>query len=232
MSATIGDISEYTKNALITDYKFSDIPSTFPFNFSNIYFVPGYKMSIRYKYDNYPKIANMISNIFDIYKDYRGCILVSSYQMAKDIRDLLPKDKQSRLLLYETSREKSDRLAEFSHGSSKNKVLIGPSLFDGISLDDDLCRFLIIAKIPYPDLSNNFCNKKREKNPLWYSGQAALNIIQGVGRGVRSETDWCQTFILDDCFDMLMRVSNAMFSNDFKRRINVITEQSLVPPSK
>lgn len=226
MSATIGDPTEFSKNAAFDDYEFLDIPSTFDFTYSKIFFIPGYKMSIKYKQESMPSIAGMIGNIMKMYESMRGCILVSSYSMAKEIRDMLPEEQQKRVLLYENSREKIDALNRYRYGTN-NYVLIGPSLFDGISLDDDLCRFIIIAKIPYPDLSNKFCNKKRELNPVWYSGQAALSIIQGVGRGVRSETDWCQTFILDDCFEMLYRMSNKMFSKDFKGRIQKITKESL-----
>ena len=231
MSATIGDPKEFAKNAAFTDYDFLDIPSTFDFTYSKIFFVPGYKMSIKYKDASLPVVAEMISNIMELYNTFRGCILVSSYTMAKDIRDYLPLYQRDRVLLYENSREKIDMLNRYKYGKN-NFVLIGPSLFDGISLDDDLCRFIIIAKIPYPDLSNKFCNKKREINPAWYSSQAALSIIQGVGRGVRSETDWCQTFILDDCFQMLLSMSSHTFSNDFKQRIQKITRESLKPQDK
>lgn len=230
MSATIGDPVEFSKNAAFDDYDFLDIPSTFDFTYSKIFFVPGHKMSIKYKQESMPSVANMIGNIMKLYETMRGCILVSSYSMAKEMRDMLPVEEQKRVLLYENSREKIDALNRYKYGTN-NYVLIGPSLFDGISLDDDLCRFIIIAKIPYPDLSNKFCNKKRELNPAWYSSQAALSIIQGVGRGVRSETDWCQTFILDDCFSMLLQMSWKTFSKDFKARIQKITKESLVQDS-
>jgi Rad3-related DNA helicase len=231
MSATIGDPKEFSNNASLKDYEFIDIPSTFDFTYSKIFFIPGYKMSMAHKSDSLPIISEMVSDILSMYKGRRGCILVSSYNMAKEIKALLPEEQQKRVLLYENSREKIDVLNRYKYGTNEY-VIIGPSLFDGISLDDDLCRFIIIAKIPYPDLSNKFCSKKKDKNPTWYSSQAALSIIQGVGRGVRSETDWCQTFILDDCFQMLYHMSANTFSKDFKMRIQKITKESLKSTDK
>jgi ATP-dependent DNA helicase DinG len=36
--------------------------------------------------------------------------------------------------------------------STKPNVLISPSLYTGLDLKDDLSRFQIIVKVPYPDL--------------------------------------------------------------------------------
>lgn len=88
--------------------------------------------------------------------------------------------------------------------------------------------FLIIAKIPFLDLKNEFIAQKMKRNYKWYNSQAALQIIQGVGRGVRSENDWCVSFILDGCFDNLTRCTGDMFTDKFLDRIVRINENVLI----
>jgi Rad3-related DNA helicase len=124
--------------------------------------------------------------------------------------------------MYRDSKDKREVLDRYRY--EEGSVIIGPSLFDGLSFDDDLCRFLIIAKVPYPDMKNNFIKKKMEKDYDWYAGQASLSIIQGVGRGVRSESDWCYSFILDGSFSMLARNYGGMYSPQFRSRVIMIDE--------
>jgi ATP-dependent DNA helicase DinG len=48
--------------------------------------------------------------------------------------------------------------------STKPTVLISSSLYIGLDLKDDLSRFQVIAKVPYPDLGDRWINEKRKKN--------------------------------------------------------------------
>lgn len=226
MSATIGDFTEYKRNTNIKKAKTKEIPSTFDFTNSPIYYIPDYKMSYSCRQESYPKISEMITNIMRMYKDFKGCILVSSYEMAETIKSMVGNDVSDRLLIYSNSSEKRDILYNFKY--STNGVLIGPSLFDGINLAGDMCRFLIIAKVPYMDLKSNFIKKKRDVYPVWYSSQAALSIIQGIGRGVRYNSDWCCSFILDGNFGTLAGQVGNMFDDTFKNRLKIIDKASLM----
>ena len=136
-----------------------------------------------------------------------------------------PKFKK-RLLLYDDSRDKQEKLDDFKFSS--NKVLVGPSLTEGLSLNDELCRFQIIMKVPYPSLADKYVAAKSKFNPTWYSNATAITLLQGVGRGIRSSNDWCVTFILDACFGYLYSKCSKMFEGDFMNRIQLIPGQSLV----
>ena len=83
-------------------------------------------------------------------------------------------------------------------------------------------------KVPYPSLADKFVKAKKDINPSWYSNTTAISILQGVGRGIRNEHDWCVTFIFDGCYSYLMKNSYKMFSDDFIRRIQVIPPTSIV----
>ena len=50
------------------------------------------------------------------------------------------------------------------------------------------------------------------------------SILQGVGRGVRNENDWCETYIIDGTFDNILLNYNYLLPNSFKSRIFNISE--------
>ena len=107
-------------------------------------------------------------------------------------------------------------------------MLVGPSLVEGLSFDDDLCRFQIIMKVPYPSLADKFVAAKMKYDNQWYSNTTAISILQGVGRGVRNMSDWCVTFILDGCFLRLFQMSYKMFPPEFCQRIKVLDSNILL----
>jgi ATP-dependent DNA helicase DinG len=67
-------------------------------------------------------------------------------------------------------------------------------------LKDDLSRFQIITKVPYPNLGDRWTDAKRKASRQWYTWQTALKLVQGYGRSVRSKEDWAKTYVLDSAF--------------------------------
>jgi hypothetical protein len=84
--------------------------------------------------------------------------------------------------------------------NTKPTVLISPSLHTGLDLKDDLSRFQIITKVPYPSIGDRWINEKRKTNGQWYIWQTALRLVQGYGRSIRSEEDYAVTYVLDSAF--------------------------------
>lgn len=228
MSATIGDPAIYAKDISINDadYRYFEMPSVFDYTNSPIFFVNEYKMSYKEKDYSLPYVVKMIEGILTMYKDYRGIIQTGSYAFAQFLLEHLSDNLKKRILIYNNSAEKNEELEKYKF--SNNKVLIGPSLVEGLSLDDDLCRFQIIMKVPYPSLGDKFVSAKLNFNQNWYNTSTAISIMQGVGRGVRNEKDWCVTFILDGCFMQLINRVPSMFSEEFKKRIQLITSNTLI----
>ena len=83
-------------------------------------------------------------------------------------------------------------------------MVVGPSLTEGLDLKDDLCRFMILAKVPYPTL-DEFNSKKMKIMPDWYGWKTVTTIVQALGRGIRHKTDYCTTYLLDSCFSMIFQ---------------------------
>ena len=229
MSATIGDPEIFAHDVFIPGEKFYlKMPSVFDYTNSPIFFVKEYELSYKKKEQSLPRIISMIDYVLTMYKDYRGIIQTGSYAFAKALKEGLSGDNKKRILLYEDSATKNDSLEVYK--LSKNRVLVGPSLVEGLSFDDDLCRFQIIMKVPYPSLADKFVSAKMNYDNQWYSNTTAISILQGVGRGVRNMHDWCVTFILDGCFLRLFQMSRSMFPQEFCERIKVLSSSTLLNP--
>jgi Rad3-related DNA helicase len=77
-------------------------------------------------------------------------------------------------------------------------ILVSPSMATGWDFPDAQCRWQIIIKLPYPDTRGPIM-KERSKRDKDYSSYITMQqLIQATGRGVRNETDFCETFILDN----------------------------------
>lgn len=217
MSATIGEIKNYVKNIYAKNVSYVYLPTTFNLSISPIYYSNRYKLSYNKKEETLPKIVNTIEQILNSRKDFKGIIQTGSYEFSKYLFDNISSKNKDRLILYEDSNDKQYKLEEYE--DSKNKVLVGPSLIEGIDLKDDLCRFIIIMKIPYHSLADKFIAKKFEVDKDWYMWKTVNSILQGVGRGVRNENDWCETYIIDGTFDNILLNYRNLIPNDFMNRV-------------
>ena len=107
------------------------------------------------------------------------------------------------------------------HANSINPtVLISPSLHLGLDLKDDLSRFQIITKVPYPDLGDRWINEKRRIYEQWYIWQTALRLVQAYGRSIRSKEDWAKTYVLDSAFLPFVKKNINILPNWFIQAIH------------
>lgn len=223
-SATVGGHASFDENIGIkfteskTSY-FVKLPSTFNFEQSPIYYIPTFKMNYANKAESFPKISAMAGKIIAA-NNCRGIVQTGSYENARLFYNSMPKDIKKRLLLYGDSRQKGVVMDEFK--SSTNKILVGPTLTEGIDLPDDLCRFIILMKVPYPNITGKLVKKKLELFPLWYNSTTSNAIIQGIGRGIRNKKDWCRTYILDGCFSTLYYQTKDQYPKNIQERIKFI----------
>jgi Rad3-related DNA helicase len=108
-------------------------------------------------------------------------------------------------------------------------ILVSPSMTEGFDFADELARWQIIAKMPYPYLGDRQVAAKKEQDPAWYDAQTVGTIIQTTGRIVRSETDKGVTYILDSDFMFLWEKRASMFPRWW--RDGIVWGKSGRPPS-
>lgn len=196
------------------------IPSTFDFSRSPIYFLNKYKMGFNERKTSLPHIRQIIYKICEQqFATMKGMIQTGSYQIARDIIDNAPLNLKKRFLYYNGSVEKIDNIS--IHKMSQNTILIGPTLNEGIDLPQDHCRFILILKVPYPQIKDKLVEAKMKLFPHWYNYITSNQIIQGIGRGNRSPDDWCITYILDACFMNLFLATKSQYPQEIIDRIKI-----------
>ena len=78
-------------------------------------------------------------------------------------------------------------------------------MYEGVDLPDDLGRWQVITKIPWPSLGDAAIAALAERDPEWYLWETAKTVIQAGGRVSRHENDYGVTYCLDSSF---MRLYN------------------------
>lgn len=220
MSATFADPSDYLKSIALNKAKYIKMESHFDFSKSPIYFYNQRKMSYNHIDRNLPWLYEKIDEILDKHKNENGIIHTASYNLALKIHQGLSPKHKKRILVYSGTEEKRQVLEILKR--NKNKVLMGPSLLEGLDLKDKWSRFAIFAKVPYLSLSDRFVATKLKIDPGWYRWRAIINILQGTGRSVRSETDWAITYILDGSLADLIHNNRKAFPSEFMQRLIIL----------
>jgi Rad3-related DNA helicase len=168
--------------------------------------------------DSMPKIVNAIDNIMSIHRNEKGIIHTTSYSQLQFIRDNVKPENASRLIETGALLDRNEVL-EKHYASKKPTVLISPSLHLGVDLKDDLSRFQVVVKVPYPDLTDKRVSKMKERDPRWYTWNTVLRLVQAYGRSVRSRDDHATTYLLDSSISYLLKSSQNLVPKWFTEAI-------------
>ncbi|MFL6422429.1 MAG: helicase C-terminal domain-containing protein [Nitrososphaeraceae archaeon] len=207
MSATILNYKAFCRSVGLSgendhhQVKFIQIQSDFPVEHRTIY-----PLNIAYlNYNNLQSaevksnITRTIDNLMSLHAKDKGIIHTTSYEQLNFIKENISQTNARRLIVTDPEIQRDEVV--FQHeNSTRPTVLISRSLHTGLDLKDDLSRFQIITKVPYPNKSDRWTNAKREVDEEWYYWQTALKLIQAYGRSIRSKDDWAKTYILDSAF--------------------------------
>jgi ATP-dependent DNA helicase DinG len=203
MSATILDRKIFAENAgLPADVPMVQIPTPFKPKAFGVKLRSVGRMSQRDIERSLPKIPRAVAKILRDNPNDKGIIHTVSYKVAQELKSL----KNPRLLIQDKAKDREEIL--LYHLTSKEPtVLVSPAMAEGLDLRDELGRFQVICKIPYPNMGDPVVKKKGWD---WYSWRTVRQLVQAIGRGVRSEGDWTRTYILDECFVDLFERSGYM----------------------
>ncbi|HJW20732.1 MAG TPA: ATP-dependent DNA helicase [Candidatus Nitrosotalea sp.] len=220
MSATI-DKDSFCENTGLDPSKvgFVDTPrSPFPPDSRRINFLNTRKLSYSSSRDDELAVIKKIDEIMSQHGTERGLILTSSEKKCFDIKNNLSEKNRLRIRVCHSRNENGMTQDEVlqEHSFDEDGVLLSSSLWEGVDLKDDLSRFQIIAKVPYPNLSEKRTKNKMQKFPLWYKSQTLTKLLQGFGRSIRSEEDWAVTYVLDSAASDLLLQSKSMIPKSYQ----------------
>jgi Rad3-related DNA helicase len=217
MSATLGDIKSFAKHTSMGNARVIRMSNNFDYKKSPVVFVNRHKLSFREREQNLPKVIKVLDKILEKHKGQSGIIHAGSYQFMNEIN---AQSKHSfNFITYDVAKERQGAIRNFNE--QDGKILVGPSLLEGLDLKDDKSRFQIFFKVPYPSLGDPLVKAKMSAFPGWYDWKTGIAIQQGAGRSIRSKDDWAVTYILDACFRSLIN-KQGFFPPSFEERLKTI----------
>lgn len=141
-----------------------------------------------------PAIINSIRAILDKHPNEKGMIHCYSYNIGHQINLAL---KDTGRVLYPMSAHQQKKYITDHIKSSKPTVLMSPSLTEGIDLKDDLARFQIPVRVPWPYLGDPVTVARSHIYPNYINMLTALTLEQLYGRAVRNDNDRAVMYPLD-----------------------------------
>ncbi len=165
-----------------------------------------------------PKMVTEINKICDEHRDTKGIIHTHNFAIMDYILEKSSVNVKKRLLNQRDFKDKQEMIA--FHALQDNTILIAPAMHEGIDLKDDLSRFQIICKVPYANCFDDKQLARRvEVDRRYYTWITALKLIQSYGRSIRSETDYADTYILDESIHRFMDDARSMLPGWFTEAV-------------
>jgi Rad3-related DNA helicase len=177
-------------------------------------------MGYKYINETMPAILASIEKILRKHENEKGIVHTQSYKLQQAVIEYFENHPYgSRLLWHTNARGSRDETLRTHLESKAPTVLLSPSMTEGLDLRDDLSRFQVIPKIPFPNLADPYVKAKKERDPSWYQWQTALCLVQATGRSVRNADDHCISYILDSDFNHFFRNAEAILPQWWKDSI-------------
>jgi ATP-dependent DNA helicase DinG len=209
-SATILDFNTFMRNLGISrdNAMTISVDSEFPIENRPIFFRPVGSMSYKNIDRTLPLMAAEIESLLTRYIAKKGIIHTNSYKVNKYIVDYLRSTSHTaRIITHDSSKGSRERAVAEHMASKEATVLISPSMTEGLDLKEDLSRFQILCKVPYPAL-DPYTRARMERDGDWYQWQTCLKLVQATGRSIRSKVDRAHTYVLDADFSKFIQMNN------------------------
>ncbi len=203
MSATIIDAQQRAREWGIEEaglrWELVKVPSTFPAERRPIHIRSAASMTFKEKETSWPKMASMVKKVLARHEGERVLIHTVSYEFTKFMfNELRFQDRP--VFTYSDAKEREGVLRDFR--ANKGAVLLAPSMDRGVDLPNDECRAVILTKVPFPNMRDKRVNARLYSpgGQNWMTMEVVAKIVQMTGRGMRSEDDFVETYILDSQF--------------------------------
>lgn len=159
--------------------------------------------------DNWKDIMNRLNELSKRHYNQKGLVHTSSYSRARDVLDSIKPDRHPYLdgnvIVHDKARDPDEQIQDWQ--DSSKDIFLSPSMMEGVDLKDDMCRWQVLLKVPYPAMDSRIKYITDEVKYGWnsYFEKAMLRIVQSYGRAIRSKDDFADFYVLDKDFDKLMK---------------------------
>jgi len=196
-----------------------NIPSTFKKENRPIIYKDIGRMSYAYWETTIEKIIRHLSEYCRVNKE-KILIHCVNYRIAGIVVSSTGMTHDYSCYYHEGAGDRTVMLDKFKEAEAP-AMLVSPSMESGVDLPGDLCRTQFILKIPYLSIADKQVKERMAIDRDWYISSTINRLVQMSGRIVRSEDDWGRTYILDSCFEDLIRYYKKFFPAWFLEAVAV-----------
>jgi Rad3-related DNA helicase len=194
------------------------MPSSFHPKARPIYYRPSGSMSYKNKANTMSKMVKDVQEICQFHENEKGIIHTHSF----DIHDAILNGGflRDRLLSQRDPAFRNNKFALLEkHKESKNTIILAPAMHEGLDLKDDLGRFQIICKVPYPSKGDPQIAARLELSGEYYNWKTATKLIQSCGRICRHNEDYGITYVMDSDFKRFIERNSELIPEWFAKSI-------------
>lgn len=174
------------------------VPMLFPVENRRINIVPLANM-IKAEMDTaVPIVIEGVKKVLRLHPGEKVLVHSVSYKLTKEIVEGLRGVDGWEVCSYYNAAGRTGALKAFKEAVG-GAVLVAPSMDRGIDLPGDLCRVVVVAKLPFPYIGDRQVSARMRGRggDLWYQVQTVRSLVQMTGRHVRGMDDWGVTYVLD-----------------------------------
>lgn len=203
-----------------------------PFPLSNRPIIKQYLGNFKSKNDEYidgeripawknNKVITGITSILDNHPYEKGVIHTTSKEQCLWLKEQLTSLDYNVFTAFNDADNKLSREEQINlfKNNPLPGVLISPSIKEGVDFKGDLCTFQIIFKIPNPYYGDLQVRTRAGKHDGWYNFMTTVPLMQAYGRGIRSSTDTCTCYVIDQDFESLLHKGKNYFCEYFLEAI-------------
>lgn len=191
-------------------WAYLDLPSTFPIGNRPVNYSPVASQSYSNREQSRPLIQEAMDKLVDYYvlnSQPSGVI----HAVSNEYRDYILTNSRWRGILRSTPEEH-----EAAVRKGEASVLVAANLMEGWDGADNLCRFILMPKVPFPSLGDKRTKLRMEEDSRSYDHRTLVSVVQGAGRGVRHASDYCDTWILDGSWQQLYSRTKSWLPDSFQ----------------
>lgn len=203
-----------------------ECPSRFPVARRPIIYVPTVRVDFKsmQHQENRIHLYNRINQIAAPRKGRKGIVHSVSYTRAQQIVAWPGHERPARLSVPPKGGV-ADAVKYFKE-TIHDPILVSPALTTGWDFPDATCRFQIVAKLPFPDAMTQVTQARAALDEDYVPHLMTQTLIQTVGRIVRNDGDWGETFIIDSHWEWVRKKYKHFFTQWF---LEAVRESKTVP---
>lgn len=150
------------------------------------------------------ELAKYIEWLAEKHQGEKG-VIHATYQLS----GLLQQRLSGGRYIFHDKWNKREQYQSFRNATD-DRILVACGMYEGIDLPEDLGRWQVVAKIPWPSLGDPAIKFRADNDEEWYAWQTWKIVMQACGRVCRTPDDFGVSYIPDSSFGRLMQSSHLV----------------------